>query len=382
MRKVGRTGKRAYVQIKNKICRRRRPDLCKWPSPARRAGYSATATQRASKRSGRRSGSANTYTIDQAREKARLCRIELAEGRSPSEWLAGGRAESTGKTFGEAMEDYLAAKAPTWAASNRDRELRRYRFLFSQIPDFTALPVKGISQDVKNTALATWSARSKQRRDVGFYIEAIIRYAETGKLRVRANRGDPQHFEAMPYADVPAFFKGIADLESVDARALQWTILTGARTDEVIGADYKGKVTKAPATWEEITDVDGLPVWVIPADRMKGGKVHRIPLTPQMVALLGKRRADKVPLFVVSSQNALLGNLKANGGNGFTVHGFRTSFTEWVAHETDFPDELADRCIAHERRTKVRRAYQRSDLLEKRREIMQAWSDFVTSNAC
>lgn len=326
-------------------------------------------------------GPAELIDIQEARDRAHAARRAAFDGKDPFEVLAGGRAESTGKTFGEAMEDYLAAKAPTWAASNRDRELRRYRFLFSQIPDFAALSVKGVSQDAKNTALATWATGSKQRRDVGFYIEAIIRYAETGKLRVRTNRGDPQHFEAMPYADVPAFFKRIADLESVDARALQWTILTGARTDEVIGAEYKGKVTKAPATWAEITEVDGLPVWAIPGERMKGGKVHRIPLTPQMVALLGKRRSDNVPLFKVSSQNALLGCLKANGGDGFTVHGFRTSFTEWVAHETEFPDELADRCIAHERRTKVRRAYQRSDLLEKRREIMQAWSDFATSAA-
>ena len=84
--------------------------------------------------------------------------------------------------------------------------------------------------------------------------------------------------------------------------------------------------------------------------------MHRVPLTPQAVALLGERRADNVPLFKVSSANAMLYTLKANGGNGFTVHGFRTSFQEYVAAETNFPDDLADRCIAHERRSKVRKA--------------------------
>ena len=84
-----------------------------------------------------------------------------------------------------------------------------------------------------------------------------------------------------------------------------------------------------------------------------------------------------VPLFKVSSANGMLNTLKTNGGNGYTVHGFRTSFQEYVAAETTFPDDLADRCIAHEQRGKVRRAYQRDDLLPKRRLIMTAWSDFV-----
>src|SRR5260370_36445591 len=97
---------------------------------------------------------------------------------------------------------------------------------------------------------------------------------------------------------------------SDDALALQWTILTGARTDEVIGAKHK-----APATWAEIADVDGLPTWIIPKTRMKGRKMHRVPLTPDAVALLGERRADDVPLFEVSSANAMLNRLKTNGGN-------------------------------------------------------------------
>jgi integrase len=154
----------------------------------------------------------------------------------------------------------------------------------------------------------------------------------------------------------PGFYAGIAKLGSVDVRALQ--------------------KHKPSATWGEITDVDGQPTWVIPKTRMKGRKMHRVPLTPQAVALLGERRADNVPLFKVSSANAMLYTLKANGGNGFTVHGFRTSFQEYVAAETNFPDDLADRCIAHERRSKVRKAYQREP---KRREIMVAWSDFATS---
>jgi integrase len=107
----------------------------------------------------------------------------------------------------------------------------------------------------------------------------------------------------MPYRDVPGFYAGLAKLHSDDARALQWTILTGARTGEVIGAEFKGQITKTPATWAEITDVsdadgDGQPTWIIPGGldgHMKPKKTHRVPLTRQMPELIGQRREDDVP---------------------------------------------------------------------------------------
>jgi integrase len=325
-------------------------------------------------------GPARLYSITEARNKAHGASRAAHEGKDPFEVLSGGRAQPAGKLFGEAMEEYLAAKSPTWADSNRDRGLQRYWFLFGKIPDFVALPISSIDQDAKNKALAVWPADTKRRRDVGFYIEAIIRYAETGKLRLH-KRGDDdaEHHEAMPWANVPDFYKRLADVGTVDARALQWTILTGARTDEVIGAKRKGAWTKHPATWAEIEEVDGKPVWVIPRERMKARKPHRVPLTAEALALLGKRRADNTPLFKASSANAMLNTLKAlDDGNGYTVHGFRSSFEDWGAEATSFPRDLVKLCIAHDKRTKTDRAYQRSDLLEKRREIMERWLDFVT----
>jgi integrase len=316
-------------------------------------------------------GPAATYTLDEAREKARLARIELKEGRSAFDYLTGGAAEPAGKLFSTALREYLAEKSPTWKDSNRARELRRYDFLFGQIPTFTKLPLRSITQDHKNKALSNWAAGSKQRRDVGFYIEAVLSYAEKGYLRLKKTR-EVDHHADMPYADVPAFFQRLAKLDTVDARALQWTILTGARTDETIGG-----AAKPPATWAEIVEVDSLPVWDIPGERMKNGLRHRVPLTDQMVALLGERQDDNVPLFEVSSQNGMLNTLKRTNGNGFTVHGFRTSFTEYATKELRVEPDLADRCISHETRGKVRRAYQRDDLLEMRREIMSAWSDYV-----
>lgn len=315
-------------------------------------------------------GPTNVYTLDQARDWARKLRLEAHEGRDPFQLLAARAAKPTGQTFDEALIDYLAKKEAHWAPSNRARERRDHERTFASLPKFTRLPVEAITQADKADALAMLGKSA--RRKATSWIEAVITFAKTGVVRQRGP-GDEEvdHHEAMPYAQVPGFYKRIAEIKSDDARALRFTILTGARTDEVIGAKHK-----PPATWGEIEDVDGKPTWVIPKTRMKGKKRHRVPLTPQMVALLGKRRADNVPLFKVSGANAMLNTLKANGGNGFTVHGFRTSFTEWVAAETDYSDDLADRCIAHERRSKVRRAYQRDDLLPKRREIMTAWSDF------
>ena len=186
-------------------------------------------------------GPANLYSIAEARETTHTLRKAADKGEDPFALLKTLRrpAKPAGKTFAVAMAEYLAAKSPHWAASNRARELRRYAYLFGQIPDFVALPVKAIDQAAKNTALATWDGQTKARRDVGFYIEAIIRYAETGKLRLSGGSAEQEHHEAMPYSQAPAFYARLAKLGTDDARALQWTILTGARTDEVIGAKHK-----------------------------------------------------------------------------------------------------------------------------------------------
>lgn len=325
-------------------------------------------------------GSANGYSIREAREKAAKLWQAARRGEDPFALLTTLRAPKAeekpkGKLFSTAMAEYLAAKSPHWAASNRARELRRHEYLFGQIPDFVALRLPAIDQAAKNKALATWNEQPKARRDVGFYIEAINRYATEGKLRIIKVAEDQGHHEAMPYANLPAFYAGLARLNNEDARALRWTILTGARTDEVIGAEYGGKITKAPATWGEIVG----DVWVIPAERMKGKRTHHVPLTDQMLDMVGERRADDVPLFKVSGSNAMLNVLKTNGGSQCTVHGFRSSFSDWVIEQTSHGADLADMCIAHLTRGKVRAAYQRSPQLDKRRLILNEWSDFVTS---
>jgi integrase len=319
-------------------------------------------------------GSANVYTIREARETADKLWIAACKGEDPIAILKSLRqpvAKPMGATFGEWLAKYLDKKETHWSASNRARERRDHERTFAQLPEFTALPVSAIDPAAKADALDKLGLSA--RRKATSWIEAIIEFSETGIAIQRGGTEEVEHHEAMPYAQVPGFYAGLAALENEDARALRFLILTGARTDEVIGAKHK-----VPATWSEIVLVDGLPTWVLPASRMKGRKVHRVPLTQAMVALLGPRGKDNAPLFRVSSARGMLSTLKANGGNGFTVHGFRASFSDFVAHETDFGADLADMCIAHETRGKVRKAYQRSDLLKRRRELMERWAAFCS----
>ena len=317
-------------------------------------------------------GPFDLISADEARARHHAMRIEKKAGRDPFQMLASAPAEPAGKSFAEVLTEYIKVKEPTWKASSRARERRDHERTFAQIPDFTALPVKEIDQAAKSKALATLG--SSARRKAKSWIGAVIRFAETGEIRERGGSDEVEHHPAMSWAQVPSFYTRLSEVGTVDARALQWTILTGARTDEVIGAKYK-----APATWGEIVEADGLPTWVLGADRMKATKVHRVPLSAAAVALLGERQADDVPLFKVSHSNAMLNVLRKNDGDEFTVHGFRSSFEDWAAETTDFPRDLVKLCTAHDKRTKVDKAYQRSDLLKKRREIMQAWSDYVSA---
>jgi integrase len=316
-------------------------------------------------------GPAALVSLADARKKHLELRLAVFNGVDPRGTIVAGTARAAGPTFREALDEYVKAKLPTWAVSNRDRELRHHAFVFSKSPDFTALPLAAIDQAAKNAAIATWEPKSRNYRDMGIYIDAVIKAAETGKVRHSSAAVEVKHHEAMGYAVVPTFYRLLTELDTVESRALRFLILTGARTDEVIGAK-----AKAPATWREIADVDGAPTWIIPAERMKGGKLHRVPLSAAAVALLGERRADDVSLFGGLGERSLRNALKSCDSNGYTVHGFRSSFRTWIAKATTFGDDLGELCIAHDKRSAVEKAYQRSDLLERRREVMEKWAAF------
>jgi integrase len=176
-----------------------------------------------------------------------------------------------------------------------------------------------------------------------------------------------EHHAALPYAELPAFL-----VETTDP-LLRFIILTASRRGEVIG-DATGK---SPMEWSEV-DLE-TRIWTVPAERMKGGKSHVVPLSDAAIAALGEPR---------QVGQVFAGAAKANAHRlqklvepyGVTLHGFRSTFRDWAAERTDMPSEIAELCLAHTIGNRVERAYKRTDMLARRRELMDQWGAFATGS--
>jgi integrase len=186
-----------------------------------------------------------------------------------------------------------------------------------------------------------------------------------------------EHHAALPYIELPGFLIGLRAQESISARALEFTILTAARTGEVIGV-----------RWSEIDLIN--KTWTVPAGRMKAGREHRVPLSPRALAILedrqGHRHADDGFVFPGGKPGKPLSNmaflmlLRRMERGDLTAHGFRSSFRVWAAERTNFPAEAAEMALAHTVSDKTVAAYNRSDLFERRRRLMQQWATFCTTS--
>lgn len=179
-----------------------------------------------------------------------------------------------------------------------------------------------------------------------------------------------RHHPALPFDEVSEFCAAVRVQKGTAARALEFTILTACRTGEVLGAQ-----------WSEI-DFDG-QVWTIPAERMKANRPHRVPLVPAMLSILkGQIGLDKILVFpgakegMPLSDMAMLVLLRRMDRNDITVHGFRSTFRDWAAEKTDYQREVAEMALAHMVGDATENAYRRSDLFEKRRQLMLEWSLF------
>ena len=176
----------------------------------------------------------------------------------------------------------------------------------------------------------------------------------------------------MGYADVPTFVAKLREREGVAALALEFCILTAARTGEVLGA-----------RWSEIDF--GACVWTVPAERMKAGREHRVPLSERALAILEKLSATRMGELIFPGQRggkplsnmALEMLMRRMEIEGATVHGFRSAFRDWAGNETHFAREIAEAALAHTVGDKAEQAYRRGDALEKRRALMSAWADYL-----
>ena len=165
----------------------------------------------------------------------------------------------------------------------------------------------------------------------------------------------------MPYRDISGFMETLGD-GNCD-RALKLIILTACRANEVLGA-----------TWGEINFSEA--VWTIPADRMKGGRAHRVPLSAAAITLLGQPGNPEERIFPITLSS--LDKFRRKLGVDGTAHGFRSSFTDWAGECTSTPRDIIEMCLAHKVANATEAAYARSDLLEKRRALMDLWGAYVT----
>jgi integrase len=329
-------------------------------------------------------GSLSKVTLAAAREKAETARRALGEGKDPKAIL---KPATAVPTFGEEADDVIEALAPGWKnAKHRDQwkmTLKEY------CKSIRGIPVNEVTtEDVLMVLKPLWTSKTETASRLRGRVEAVLASASAkghrsgmnpaqwrnhlDKLLPRPSKLTRGHHAAMSFKDVPEFVQLLRGQESVSAMALEFLILCASRSGEVLGA-----------RWAEI-DLEQ-KVWTIPAARMKAGKEHRVPLSNRAIAILQVilvARTDENP-YVFPGRKArshlsnmalemVLRRLKID----VTVHGFRSSFRDWGGDATNLPREVIEQCLAHQVGDEVERAYRRGDALEKRREVMEAWSDF------
>jgi integrase len=343
-------------------------------------------------------GSLSAVSLSEARIKAGECRRLREEGVDPIEARKTRRQQAAldaakTLTFKEAAASYIASHKVGWRnekhASQWENTLATY-----------AEPVLGrLSIQAIDTALVLrvlepiWKTKPETSSRVRGRIEAILDGAKSRGLRQGENparwRGHLEHqlpapskvrrvkhHAALPYAELPDFISKLRTQESVAARALEFTILTAARTGDTIGA-----------AWDEVNTSD--KVWTIPGERMKAGREHRVPLSSRALAILSDERDVRTSDYVFPggkagkplSNMAMTEVLRRMGRGDVTVHGFRSTFRDWAAERTNFPSEVVEMALAHAVGDKVEAAYRRGDLFEKRRRLMAEWATYCNAPA-
>jgi integrase len=343
-------------------------------------------------------GATHTVSLADAREKARECRRLRLDGVDPIEARRAARSKARldaakAMTFKECADRYIASHKAGWRnpkhAAQWPSTLSTYVY-----PIFGSLPVRAIEVGLVLKALEPfWTTKPETAGRVRGRIEAVLDWATArgyrqgenparwrghlenllpGKSKVRR----VEHYAALPYSAIPAFMLELRRQDGVAGRALEFTILTAARTGEVIGA-----------TWSEINFEERL--WIVPRERMKAGKEHRVPLPGTALAVLEKMQQIRSGDFVFPgakagrplSNMAFLMLLRRMGRDGLTAHGFRSTFSDWCSERTNFPADVREMALAHAVSDKVQAAYRRGDLFQKRRQLMGAWASFCAVHA-
>jgi integrase len=354
------------------------------------------------------------FNLQEARGKALDARRLRHEGVDPIDTRRADRLRerleaAKAMTFKQCAEAYVASHRAGWRNAKHAAQWDATLATYAE-PILGALPVQAIDTALVMRVLEQevgaapgqakgplWIARPETAGRLRGRMEAILDWAKVRGYREGENparwRGHldkllparskvrkVEHYAALPYDEIPHFISELQAQEGVSARPLEFTILTAARTGEVIGA-----------RWADINMAEKL--WTIPGERMKAGKEHRIPLSGRAFEILCEMRAlrearlEKEPQdFVFPGgklgkplSNMAMDMLLRRMHRDITVHGFRSTFRDWAAERTNFPSEVLEMALAHAVGSKVEAAYRRGDLFDKRRRLMDAWAEFCAS---
>lgn len=330
-------------------------------------------------------GSARNLSLANARAEAAALRAILASGGDPKAERA---RDDQIPTFGESADTYVEAMRPSWR--NEKHTAQWVMTLTRYAEPMRGKPVDEITtQDVLDVLQPLWQRTPETAERLRGRIENVLDAAKArghrsgenparwrGHLdqllpkRQRLSRG---HHKALPYDVLPAFMADLRSRDAVAASALEFLILTAARSGEVLGA--------------KANEIDlEKRVWTIPPERMKAGREHRVPLSPRAIEIVKGMQALGRPPFLFPgpkpkaplSSMAIAMQLRRMKSD-VTVHGFRSTFRDWASETTSFPHEVCEMALAHTIANKAEAAYRRGDLFEKRRKLMEAWAGYCAS---
>lgn len=330
-------------------------------------------------------GSAKKVSLAVARDRAAIVRSQVEMGIDP---IAERRKAAGIPTFREAAALVYAEQRKAWKNKKHNNQwissLEAYAF--PAIGDRAVNQIDGPA--VRDILAAIWLTKNETATRVRQRINTIMDWAVAkgyrdaplpiaiiNKSLPKVPKGTKKHFAAMPYADVPAFTGTLRGKNSIGALALRAVILTAARSGEV-----------RLATWDEI-DFEAA-TWTIPAERMKAGREHIVPLSPAALAVFDAAKGHRIAgsNFVFQGtkkgkplSDMTLTKIMRDQGLPFTVHGLRSSFRDWVGEETSFAGDVAEMALAHTIKDKTEAAYRRGSMLDKRRICMDNWADYCSN---
>ena len=333
-------------------------------------------------------GSTMIVSLEEARQLARLYRGIAKSGGDP--FLERQKERGFKVTFAYCAQKVHELNKPTW--KNEKFALQWYSSLENHVlPKIGELPVSQItSSDILGVLSPIWNTRTDTARKLKQRIRLIIKWArakgyfqgedpvELAEQALPRKKRSDNHHKSLSYKDVPDLIVKIKEskISLPTQLAIQFTILSACRTSEVLRA-----------SWDEI-DMQNL-IWTIPAKRMKTGKIHEVPISSGMKDIL-KDAKDKIgsPDYIFSSDqsgkelsnNTLRLAVQKRLGVDTTIHGMRSSFKDWASETTNFANEVSEMALAHVIPNKTEAAYRRGNLMDKRRHLMQMWSDFINNN--